>query len=379
MTSINSASQMDSSDEPSLSPDELTEFLNNFSNAGEMHELPANETLISPGVIDSTVYIIFEGEVKVFIPLSDEWVPVAWLSAGSVIGDMAFFSGHPRNALVKTELPCKVFSLTRESFDKFSLENPSIAKSFIWRLGRIVVHRLRRVEMFDAAELGREEERKRLAAELHDDTMNDLASLIMNIGIMKLEFSKKYPDVIPQLNELVQRVKDTDSNLRDIVKGIFPPTLDNSGLVSALNADFTDMSSKVSESKVNLKFKTQGFKNIRLSKPIEIDLYRIVNQALVNAIKHSQAKNILVELIWSDKEVNFLIEDDGVGFDQDKISNKLSAGHFGLSGLKLRAERMLGTLDIDSEIGSGTKMYGSIPISSKDITDTEIVTLEFGI
>ena len=66
-------------------------------------------------------------------------------------------------------------------------------------------------------------------------------------------------------------------------------------------------------------------------------------------------------------------------FDQDKISNKLSAGHFGLSGLKLRAERMLGTLDIDSEIGSGTKMYGSIPISSKDITDIEIVTLEFGI
>ena len=60
MTSINSASQMDSSDEPSLSADELTEFLNNFSNAGEMHELPANETLLSPGVIDSTVYIIFE-------------------------------------------------------------------------------------------------------------------------------------------------------------------------------------------------------------------------------------------------------------------------------------------------------------------------------
>ena len=71
MTSIKSASQMDSSDEPSLSPKELTEFLNNFSGSGEMHELPANETLISPGVIDSTVYIIFEGEVKVFIPLND--------------------------------------------------------------------------------------------------------------------------------------------------------------------------------------------------------------------------------------------------------------------------------------------------------------------
>ncbi|MBN18584.1 MAG: hypothetical protein CL758_03790 [Chloroflexi bacterium] len=379
MTSISSVSQMDSSDEPRLSPDELKEFLNNFSNAGEMHEFPANETLISPGVIDSTVYIIFEGEVKVFIPLSDEWIPVALLTAGSVIGDMAFFSGNPRNALVKTELPCKVFSLTRESFDKFSLENPSVAKSFIWRLGRIVVHRLRRVEMFDAAELGREEERKRLAAELHDDTMNDLASFIMNIGIMKLEFSKKYPEIIPELNELVQRIKDTDRKLRDIVKGIFPPTLDNSGLVSALNADFNDMASKVNESRLNLKFKTQGFKNTRLSKPIEVDLYRIVNQALVNAIKHSQAKNILVELIWAEKEVKFLIQDDGIGFDQDKISNKLSAGHFGLSGLKLRAERMLGTLDIDSKIGSGTKMYGAIPISSKDSSDIEVITLDYNI
>tara|TARA_A100001037_G_scaffold194751_1_gene174325 strand:- start:35580 stop:36692 length:1113 start_codon:yes stop_codon:yes gene_type:complete len=370
---------MDYSDEPRLSPVELKEFLNNFSNAGEMHEFPANETLISPGVIDSTVYIIFEGEVKVFIPLSDEWIPVAVLTAGSVIGDMAFFSGNPRNALVKTELPCKVFSLTRESFDKFSLENPSVAKSFIWRLGRIVVHRLRRVEMFDAAELGREEERKRLAAELHDDTMNDLASFIMNIGIMKLEFSKKYPEIIPELNELVQRIKDTDRKLRDIVKGIFPPTLDNSGLVSALNADFNDMASKVNESRLNLKFKTQGFKNTRLSKPIEVDLYRIVNQALVNAIKHSQAKNILVELIWAEKEVKFLIQDDGIGFDQDKISNKLSAGHFGLSGLKLRAERMLGTLDIDSKIGSGTKMYGAIPISSKDSSDMEVITLDYNI
>ncbi len=379
MTSISSVSQMDSSDEPRLSPVELKEFLNNFSNAGEMHEFPANETLISPGVIDSTVYIIFEGEVKVFIPLSDEWIPVAVLTAGSVIGDMAFFSGNPRNALVKTELPCKVFSLTRESFDKFSLENPSVAKSFIWRLGRIVVHRLRRVEMFDAAELGREEERKRLAAELHDDTMNDLASFIMNIGIMKLEFSKKYPEIIPELNELVQRIKDTDRKLRDIVKGIFPPTLDNSGLVSALNADFNDMASKVNESRLNLKFKTQGFKNTRLSKPIEVDLYRIVNQALVNAIKHSQAKNILVELIWAEKEVKFLIQDDGIGFDQDKISNKLSAGHFGLSGLKLRAERMLGTLDIDSKIGSGTKMYGAIPISSKDSSDMEVITLDYNI
>ena len=379
MTSISSVSQMDSSDEPRLSADELKEFLNNFSNAGEMHEFPANETLISPGVIDSTVYIIFEGEVKVFIPLSDEWIPVALLTAGSVIGDMAFFSGNPRNALVKTELPCKVFSLTRESFDKFSLENPSVAKSFIWRLGRIVVHRLRRVEMFDAAELGREEERKRLAAELHDDTMNDLASFIMNIGIMKLEFSKKYPEIIPELNELVQRIKDTDRKLRDIVKGIFPPTLDNSGLVSALNADFNDMASKVNESRLNLKFKTQGFKNTRLSKPIEVDLYRIVNQALVNAIKHSQAKNILVELIWAEKEVKFLIQDDGIGFDQDKISNKLSAGHFGLSGLKLRAERMLGTLDIDSKIGSGTKMYGAIPISFKDSSDIEVITLDYNI
>jgi len=379
MTSLKSASQMDSSDEPSLSPKELTEFLNNFSESGEMHELAANETLISPGAVDSTVYIIFEGEVKVFIPLNDEWIPVAWLTVGSIIGDMAFFSGHPRNALVKTELPCRVFSLTRKNFDKFSLENPSIAKSFIWRLGKIVVHRLRRVEMFDAAELGREEERKRLAAELHDDTMNDLASFIMNVGLMKLEFSKKYPEVIPQLNELVQRIKDTDRKLRDIVKGIFPPTLANSGLVSALNADFADMASKSNESKLNLKFKTQGFQEKRLSNSMEVDLYRIINQALVNAIKHSEAGNILIELIWSNKEVAFLIHDDGVGFDEDKISNKLSAGHFGLSGLKLRAERMLGTLDIDSKIGYGTKLYGSIPIYSKDKTDDKVVTLDFRI
>ena len=256
------------------------------------------DVLIPEGAQDTSLHILGYGEVEVHVPTQKGWVRVATLKGGSVIGEMAFLDGLPRSARVVAKTRCSALRITRESFHEFALREPSAALAFIWELSRTVSMRMRRVERFDAAELAREQERKALAAELHDETMADLGSLVVELGFMQREASAVAPELNANLDEIRNRVKATDRRLRDIVQGIFPPVLEIRGLAPALNSLLSDFSSRPISSPYPLAIEmgTTGFDRDRLPEDIEIGVYRVIQQGVSNVAQHAQAKNLLIDL-----------------------------------------------------------------------------------
>ena len=93
-----------------------------------------------------------------------------------------------------------------------------------------------------------------------------------------------------------------------------------------------------------------------------MDLYQIIRQSVLNSVEHANANLISAEIIWVEEGISFSVEDNGIGFSRSNITNVPEAGHFGLLNLKLRAERVGGYVDINSEEGKGTKVVGTIPI-----------------
>ena len=185
-----------SSREPVLLADSSPEDFGKLLTGSETLEYDAGAILIAEGAQDTSLYIIVEGDVEVLVPTEVGWMRVAALRVGSVIGEMAFLDNLPRSARVMARTRCSAVRITRESFREFALREPLIALVFIWDLSRIITFRMRRVERFDAAEVAREEERKTLDAELHDETMADLGSMAVELGFMKRAAQSTTPELV---------------------------------------------------------------------------------------------------------------------------------------------------------------------------------------
>ena len=100
-----------------------------------------------------------------------------------------------------------------------------------------------------------------------------------------------------------------------------------------------------------------------LAQSVEDNLLRIGQEAINNAVKHAQAQRILVNLVFDARRVQLIVRDDGCGFD-NQVEGNGKAGHFGLIGMRERAEQMGGTLSIQSTNDSGTEVVADVPISS---------------
>ena len=335
----------------------------------EIQRLDKGEILLAEGELDTALYILLEGEVEVLVPTKKGWLRVAVLGEGSVIGEMAFLDDLPRSARVNAVTPCSASRITRESFQEFAQRDPTTALSFIWELSRIVAFRLRDMERLDAAEAAREEERKTLSEELHDETLSDLGSLAVELAFMKRKASSISPDLGSGLDEIRDRLRGIDRRLREIVQGIYPPVLAVRGLELALIAYLNDLSARtiVNPCPLEIELVTTGFdKEERLSEEVEIGIYRVIQQGAANVIQHAQAKRLLIDITWSDSELTFSLADDGVGFDVNNPKENPSTGHFGVVNLRDRIERLLGTFQIESQVSVGTTIRGRVPVVNEN-------------
>ena len=95
------------------------------------------------------------------------------------------------------------------------------------------------------------------------------------------------------------------------------------------------------------------------------DIFQIVRQSVLNANDHSECSNIYLSLGWDDAGISFSIKDDGIGFNPANISNVPGSGHFGLLNLRLRAERIGGSIDFETGSGKGTNVFGFVPLTQK--------------
>jgi signal transduction histidine kinase len=236
---------------------------------------------------------------------------------------------------------------------RFSDNDLRLAETFASRAAvavdlsqRIARDALRRV--VDAQEL----ERRRLARELHDETGQALTSILL--GLRALEESLEGERPRAAVSDLRELVVATLQDVRRLAVELRPKVLDDFGLVPALERlaeTFGDQTGLAIRFEANLR-------DGRLLPEVETALYRIVQEALTNIVKHAQARNVSVVLTRKAGSVAAVIEDDGLGFDTARIRE----GGSGIEGMRERMGLLDGRLEVESTAESGTTLVAEVPL-----------------
>ncbi|HVF31260.1 MAG TPA: PAS domain S-box protein [Pyrinomonadaceae bacterium] len=203
-----------------------------------------------------------------------------------------------------------------------------------------------------------EDERRRIARDMHDSLGQQLTALRLKLASLKQDHSRddKLGEHIEKLQELGANL---DSEVNFLVWELRPTVLDDLGLVAAIE-DFSREWSR--HYGIPAEIHTGRFAQRRLMPNVETNLYRILQEALNNVYKHSRAKTANIVLESRRGEVVLIIEDDGVGFDPDAMkANPDSSRGFGLIGMRERAGIIGGRVEIESSPGQGTTVFARVP------------------
>jgi signal transduction histidine kinase len=217
-----------------------------------------------------------------------------------------------------------------------------------------------RSELLKRLITAQEDERKRVARDLHDGLGQSLGALALDAQILKLKLAVEDEPTLEQLDQIQSLIAETTDQMYSIILALRPSALDDLGLVPALR----DYSERLLDGKdIQFEFDASGFES-RVPPEIETALFRIFQEALNNSVRHAEAKNLSLSLSFKDSIVEGLIEDDGRGFDPDsaQISDRSPRG-LGLLGMLERAHQCGGQLRVHSSPGQGTRISISIPIS----------------
>ncbi len=211
----------------------------------------------------------------------------------------------------------------------------------------------------------KEKERKRLAEELHDQTLMELAGLAIEVGFIEREATDT-SSVETQLRELRSRIHDTEAGLRDILKGLYPDVLTNLGLVAAVRSYLVGLTNLPFEGDkpIEIRFRARGFGEERPPDLTELTAYRLVQQSVFNSVRHGQPTLVEVTLGWQGDRMTVEVVDDGVGFLPVSADRLRTNGHHGIANLHDRVEAVGGVLDVDSSQGNGARVAASIPTGS---------------
>jgi signal transduction histidine kinase len=207
-------------------------------------------------------------------------------------------------------------------------------------------------------ESAKEEERSRISRELHDEFGQTLTAAKINLQMLR-EASPD-PAVAHRLEESVAMVDGMIRQARNIARGLRPPLLDEAGLAPALDHHLKTLSGR---SGVGIVFDAAPGTE-RIPPGLNTTVFRIVQEAVSNALRHAQAKSIRVTLWVEQDAVRLAIEDDGVGFDPDAVNQRVKRGeHLGLLGMTERVRNEGGTIVLDSRPGAGSRIEVRIPLA----------------
>lgn len=202
-----------------------------------------------------------------------------------------------------------------------------------------------------------EDERKRIARELHDDAGQALTSVVL--GLTRIEAAVADEDVRAQAGELKSTAHHALHLMRDLARDLRPSTLDDLGLVAALGRYVSDYGAKHG---IAVHFHAASCEGMRLRTEAETALYRIAQEALTNVLRHAKATSVNVVLERRAGSVILVVEDDGVGFDPGPGTHGSHSPGLGLLGMEERASLVNGTLRVESEAGRGTAIFVQVPL-----------------
>lgn len=199
-----------------------------------------------------------------------------------------------------------------------------------------------------------ESERRHIARELHDEAGQALVSLRYGLRLLEREIDVG-GSVTGRVAELMQRTDAVIDGLHRLAADLRPASLDHLGLDAALRQYSRSAASKFG---LAVRFKARGFNSERLPPVVETALYRVVQEAMTNVVRHAGATQVDVLVERRGDRVLVMVEDDGVGFEPDPTQR---GNHFGLLGMRERAEALGGTLTLESAPGAGTTVVVEVP------------------
>jgi len=160
-----------------------------------------------------------------------------------------------------------------------------------------------------------------------------------------------------RLDDSIHLVDETMASIRGIMSDLRPPELDQMGFVQAVSQcckEFSDIT------KIFLDFEVHGVDNIKLSPVAEVNLYRVLQEALNNIQQHAEASKVRVRFVGSFPSVILRVEDNGRGFDTDQAQDAAD-GHMGLRNMEERMRLLGGTMRVRSAPGAGTQLVFEVP------------------
>lgn len=209
-----------------------------------------------------------------------------------------------------------------------------------------------------------EEERRKIAREIHDEVNQLLLSVMLNLEDIEGALPAELVEVGERLRVNRSHISQAFDDLRELSFRLRPPALDELGLPQALEW-YVDNLSK--EAGLSITLRVSGLSQRRPAPVVEMELFRIAQEALSNVIRHARAASARIKLNFGKSRLVLLVEDSGTGFDPSALlSTSGSNRSLGLLGMMERAELCGGTLKIDSSPGSGTQLRVEIPVSSYD-------------
>ncbi len=201
-----------------------------------------------------------------------------------------------------------------------------------------------------------EEERRRVAREIHDGPAQTLANVILRLEITEKLLSFDTQKAGSELKDLKQMVRLNLQDIRRIIFDLRPMALDEEGMVSAIHR-YLDTFEKTYGIKCYLNVKGE---ERQLKSALGVTLFRLIQEGITNVAKHANSERALVMLEFSDEQILASVTDFGQGFDV-KAALESPGEHFGLIGIKERVELVSGQFEINSEPGKGTTIKFNIP------------------
>ena len=201
-----------------------------------------------------------------------------------------------------------------------------------------------------------EGERRRWARELHDETLQNLSAL--RIGLSSARRSEEPAGLLAAVGTAVEQLEETIANLRGLITDLRPAALDELGVAAAIEAlaERTARHGLAVDTNVDLAWE-RGERPSRLPAELETVVYRLVQEALTNAVKHGHARRAVVEVVERSGAVELSVRDDGRGFDPSAMTDG-----FGLLGMRERVALLDGALEIGSAPGAGTAIRATLPV-----------------
>ncbi len=316
-------------------------------------------------IVEATGFLHDSG-VPYFIPVSLFLVPVVY--AALTFG----FAGVITTALWATVITIPNFILWHQGLERFGVMfQMLVVIAVAYFLGRRVDRERNAWQQAEAATVGlrayaarvthaQEEERQRIARELHDDPIQALVLLCRRLDSMEGDSKSLPSSVTDRLREARRTAEEVVKGLRDFARALRPPILDDLGMVTSVRRLLADF---MERTRIEDQLKVAGEEQ-RLPPDTELGMFRIAQEALWNVERHAGATHVAVTITFAKHQARLDVVDNGQGFSMPSVSGDFTvSGQLGLISMQERAELLGGKLEIQSNPGKGTRVTVLIPVA----------------